>query len=632
MRRALALNAALLTAVLIVSSVVPAVAVPAAAVPAAASGDRAREPGRAPYASAVTARRPDTVPGEVLVRFDPGRSDARSSLAVGRLLPDVGGRVSQDLDRAAPGLRRVVLDRGVSVPAAIARLEARDDVAYAEPNYVVRAAASPNDSRIGELWGLDNTGQRVQGVAGRADADIDAPEAWNLTTGSAGVTVAVLDSGVAADHPDLAPNLWVNPDEVAGNGVDDDGNGYVDDRRGWDFVADDSDPSDEQGHGTHVAGTIGAKGDNDTAGGGSTDVVGVAWNVRLMPVRVLDHDGEGSYADLIAGIDYARQNGAQIGNLSLGARWVSQALYDAFAAAPGVTWVVAAGNDGSDLSFATQFPCEFDLANIVCVAASDQNDRIASFSNYGSAAVDVAAPGVSTLSTSSHTRVYFESFETSISGRWVTGGTPNTWGRTTSVPAAGATGTWLTDSPTGFYPNGSDNWARTTAIDLRGKRSCILGFRAVFDIESWFDFLRVEVATSSTGPWTEIQRLSGYWPAPDELIEAHLPAGFDGAPAAYLRFRLNPDDQYDGDGAYLDDVTLSCSGIYSSGSYQYLSGTSMATPHVSGVAALVKARTPGLTTAQLRARLLAGVDKKTSLTGKVATGGRINAYRAVTGT
>ena len=327
--------------------VTPAVAAERERRPAGAAQEK--EP--APYA-----------PGELLVRFeDTGSGPAGQRSMRDRAVAEVGGRVAQRLDRAVPGLRRVTLQDGVSVTEAIAALEARDDVAYAEPNYLLSAEAVPNDSRFPELWGLHNTGQRVKGVTGTVDADIDAPAAWDLTKGSANVTVAVLDSGIAEAHPDLAPNLWANTDEVAGNGVDDDGNGFVDDRWGWDFIEGDALPRDEQGHGTHVAGTIGAKGSNDTAGPGTTDVVGVAWNVRLMPLRVLDETGTGSYSHLIAAAAYARQNGAHIANLSLGGSWYSEALRDAFAAAPEVLWVTAAGNDGTDLEYLAHFPCEFDL-------------------------------------------------------------------------------------------------------------------------------------------------------------------------------------------------------------------------------------------------------------------------------
>lgn len=601
------------------------VAVPVGPGAAAAAPDLGRRDDRRQRPNAAA----EQVANELLVRFDTTGRHATSRVDRAHAVARVGGRITESLEPAVPGLHRVVLAGNVDANQAIAALRSRNDVRYVEPNRLLHAAAVPDDSRFDEQWALHNTGQEIQGVAGTPDADIDAPEAWNVTTGSPDVTVAVLDSGVAYDHPDLAPNMWVNTDEIAGNGVDDDGNGFVDDRRGWDFVSGDNAPTDEQGHGTHVAATIGARGDNDTTGAGTTDVTGVAWNVRLMPIRVLNENGEGSYADLIAGIGYAHRNGAHIANLSLGARFNSDAMRDALAAAGDVTWIVAAGNESSDLEWAEQYPCEFDLPNLVCVAATDQNDELASFSNYGASGVDLAAPGVSTLSASPYSRVWFDDFETPIDRRWVTGGTPDTWARTTSVPAAGATSTWLTDSPDGPYPDGSDNWARTAAVDLTGTRDCVVRFRAVYDVESFFDFLRVEASGGTDGPWTEILQLTGFWPAPDETIEARLPDSLDGAPAAHLRFRLNPDEQYDGDGAYLDDVAIACGGVYAADSFQYLSGTSMATPHVSGVAALIKAAHPDFSTAQVRAKLLASVDRKESLAGKVATGGRINAALAV---
>jgi subtilisin family serine protease len=589
--------------------------------PSRSMGARPAEPSESPLLAPFA-------PQELLVRFDTAQLGVAPDAGVEQAVSGVGGFVAESLDEATPGLRRVVLDEGVTVEQAIAELEGRGDVLYAEPNYLIRAAGVPNDSRMGQLWGLHNTGQRVQGVTGTPDADIDAPEAWNITTGSSAVTVAVLDTGVAGDHPDLAPNMWVNGLEIAGNGVDDDGNGFVDDRAGWDFVAGDNDPSDEQGHGTHVAGTIGARGGNDTAGNGPTDIAGVAWHVQLMPVRVLDHAGNGTYAALIEGIEYARRNGARIGNLSLSGWEFSQALYDTMAAASDVTWVVAAGNDDAKNvdDFWAVYPCNFDLANVVCVAATNQRDRLAGFSNYGPVSVDVAAPGVNTFSAAAYSRVFFDDFETS-SGGWVTGGTPDTWARTTSVPL-GAQGTWLTDSPDGRYPDSSDNWARTPALDLTGRHHCAVKFYALTDTESWFDFFYVEAATSPTGPWIELGRWSGFL---DGAFDTRLPASFDGAPAAYVRIRLNPDDIYDGDGLYIDDFAVECSGLYSAASFHHLSGTSMATPHVSGVAALVLARHPNFGTAELRAKLLSSVDTKPWLTGKVVTGGRINAHKAVTG-
>ncbi|HEY3186687.1 MAG TPA: S8 family peptidase [Solirubrobacteraceae bacterium] len=419
----------------------------------------------------------------VLVRYRPGttaaeRADTRHDAAVAR--------------QAGLPLPRLELDKpaaAVTVDQAVADLNTDPDVLYAEPNRVVHAMLAANDNLFADEWGLNNTGQSVTSAAATpvpvAGADIDAEAAWDLTTGDASVVVGVVDTGVDATHPDLAPNIWTNTREIPGNGVDDDGNGFVDDVHGWDFVGNDNAPADvtapggNPGHGTHVSGTIAARG-NDGPGFNS-GVAGVTWSSTIMPVRVLDENGSGTLADVVAGYAYAARNGARIINASLGDFNPSQTERATIASFPNTLFVVAAGNDGAntDSGDATtcgslanppascSFPCDYGLANIVCVAASDRADELATFSNFGTRFVDLAAPGVTIWST---------------------------------------------------------------------------------------------------------------------------------AP----------------------------------GGWRSLSGTSMATPHVAGVAALALARDPSLTTAQLRQALIQGVDKKASLTGKVASGGRLNALGALT--
>ncbi len=329
----------------------------------------------------------ETRAGELVVRF---RSDVEAGeRAAARSAAEVA------IQRGLPlsGAQVVKVERGQSVADAELALESRPEVLYAEPNYAVHSSATPDDPLFSQLWGLRN----VAPAGAVGGVDVDAPGAWDLATGSRGVLVALVDTAVDFAHPDLAPAAWQNPGESGAgresNGLDDDGNGKVDDWRGWDFSAGDNDPTGLEVHGTHVAGTIGANG-ND--GYGTT---GVNWQVSLAALRVLDANGAGSSAGVAAAFAYAGQIGAKVVNVSLGGPGSSQAVDDAVAASPETLFVVAAGNSGLDNDAAPQFPCNVAHENLICVAASDQADGLASFSNRGAVSVDLAAPGVSILST-----------------------------------------------------------------------------------------------------------------------------------------------------------------------------------------------------------------------------------------
>ena len=352
-----------------------------------------------PPAQAVTASQPPPgsagestfVPGELLVRFERGVNGTER----GELRRDQGLLFERNLP--LPGVQLVQTD-GKPVAAAAAALEREQGVAYAEPNYIYRTSAIPNDPGFDQLWGLNSTGQAVAGTSGTPDADVDAPEAWDVTTGAAGTVVAVVDTGLDQVHPDLAPNVWANPGETAGNGADDDGNGYVDDARGWDFVGNSPNPTDPNGHGSHIAGTIGARG-NDGAG-----VAGLNWQVSLMPVRATNASGGATAAQVAAGLAYAGAEGARVANVSLGAPFASSAIADAVARSPNTLFVAAADNGGADgvgdnADVVGDFPCSLPAPNLVCVAASDRNDNLTAFSNFGPTSVDLAAPGVAIGST-----------------------------------------------------------------------------------------------------------------------------------------------------------------------------------------------------------------------------------------
>ena len=278
---------------------------------------------------------------------------------------------------------------GQSVEELVRHYNGLDLVDFAEPNYRMQAAAVPNDQFYGVLWGLP---------------DINAETAWDTRTDSSSIIVGVIDSGVEYDHPDLVDNMWTNSDEIAGNGIDDDGNGYVDDFFGYDFDNEDPDPRDDNGHGTHVAGTIGARGNN------SIGVTGVGWNASLMALKVI---GTGSNADVARAIDYATDNGAKITNNSYGYAGSnvggSQTISNAVGRAKdaGVLYVVAAGNSRStipasnmDGSF-NSWPAELSKVhdNVITVAATDSDGSFASYSHWGTESVQIAAPGTQIGST-----------------------------------------------------------------------------------------------------------------------------------------------------------------------------------------------------------------------------------------
>lgn len=281
--------------------------------------------------------------------------------------------------------------RGTTVPDAIAAYQGDARIQYIEPNYVVRADDTfPNDPEFVRLWGLHNTGQ----TNGTVDADIDAPEAWDIGTG-ASVLIGIIDTGVDWAHEDLADNIYTNPNEIPANGLDDDGNGFIDDIHGWDFVNNDNNPFDDAGHGTHVAGTIAGVGNN------SIGVVGVSWHAQILPIKFLGAGGSGTTADAILAVQYATLMGARLTNNSWGGGGFSTALRDAIAAAgeAGYLFVAAAGNSGVDIDAFPHYPSSYDLDNIISVASTTDHDDLSSFSNYGLNSVDLGAPGSDIFST-----------------------------------------------------------------------------------------------------------------------------------------------------------------------------------------------------------------------------------------
>jgi len=316
--------------------------------------------------------------GEVLLKF----KNQVQQQGINRVLSQVGIQVIKQL--SAVQVYRCRISGTKSVLDAVAQCKSSPDVEYAEPNYIYHTSIVPNDPRFSSLYGM-----RM----------IQAPEAWDIQKGSKSVIVGVIDTGIDANHKDLRDNVWRNPGE-SGNGkennrVDDDNNGFVDDVQGWDFVNNDNKPFDDNEHGTHVSWSIGAVGNN------SEGVAGVSWNVSIMPLKFLDASGSGSTGDAVEAIIYATNLGAKILSNSWGGGGRSQALEDAiqFANDHGVLFVAAAGNEFSNNDQAPTFPANYEIENVISVAASTENNRLAGFSNFGAKTVELAAPGNQILST-----------------------------------------------------------------------------------------------------------------------------------------------------------------------------------------------------------------------------------------
>ncbi len=392
-------------------------------------------------------------PSSLLVRF---RTSTFGAAAV-QVLP--GAVLTAEID-LVPGLDKVELPPGEGVADALARYRASPQVLYAEPNYVVRAADVPNDTFFSSLWGLQNTGQLVGGQPGIPGDDIQAVAAWQRITGTTTVPIADIDSGVDYTHPDLYENIWINQAEIPAsrrqNLIDVDGDGLItfwdlqdprnqgpgkiigrnpgridaqdilapmvldaqgndtgmggwaypgntqdgdtahpNDFVGWNFVADNNRPLDDYSHGSHTAGILGAVGNNNLG------VTGVLWKAQIASLKFLDNTGNGTDADSILAINYAVRHHLPISNNSWGGGDFSQTVLDALTAArnAGHIFVAAAGNYSENTDLYSFYPADYHVNNIISVAATDNQDHLASFSDYGATSVHLAAPGVNVYST-----------------------------------------------------------------------------------------------------------------------------------------------------------------------------------------------------------------------------------------
>ncbi len=613
----------------------------------------------------------DYVPGEIIVKFKENRVDLKKSTGITKSSQFATRKnlsVKENIRRA--NLTVFKIKGKEAIEPAIARLKADPDVEYVQPNYQYYPSdITTNDTSRGLLWGLDNTAQSVNGISGSSDADIDAPEAWVISeaTTSTSVIVAVIDSGVAYNHPDLLANMW------SGTGcVDENGAVLGGCNHGYDFEDNDKTPlPSTSSHGTHIAGTIAA------VKGNGLGIMGVAPQAKIMAMKT-----SFTTVDNVKSINFAKQNGAKVINASWGCyvlpdqggthadctgsgNYGDQALSDAIAGFPGLFIAPAGNGDGdSDASGDNHdsgqtlhsYPCDLTLSNIICVAATDQNDSLATFSNYGATSVDVGAPGTNIYSTVADSPVMSENFNSitapNLPSGWVTGGTNNKWatynfsgdkviyGQVPSFPYDNNANTTVT-SPTYNLGSGTsganiDFWARCDTEYLSG----------------WWDYMQLEYSADGVNfsvppdPYYGDLGDGFRWDEPTlDIFGGENPLDSTGGsvyhyadisiPTQYLtsnfkfRFRWVTDSSGNNyDGCWVDDVKITKFSDGSDEKYAYSDGTSMATPHVAGLAALIEGYNPSLTSAQVKNTILTTGDSRSSLSGTVS-GKRINAQKAL---
>jgi subtilisin family serine protease len=558
------------------------------------------------------------VPGEVLVKFRADAAPQHRAAAVAAKAHSAVAGLDADWSRV-----RVL--PGESVDQAIAAYAADAAVEYAQPNFVYRIAAIPNDPSYGQLWAFKNSGQTVNSPIqppaevdathnpGTYGDDIDIEPAWGVTTDCSGAVVAVLDSGVNYNHQDLAANMW--------NG----GAAYP--NHGWDFVGNgDNDPMDLNGHGTHVAGIIGAVGSNGVG------VAGVCWKARIMAVRAMDAQGSGTSASIIQGINFAVARGAKVINMSLGGGGTFDSAYSAAidnAKNAGVLVVVAAGNDGTDNDASPTYPCSFTQPNLLCVAALDQSYALAGFSNRGAASVDVGAPGVNILSTWTGTH--------SVTSEPISSG----WYGSTTTSASG--GGWYTKAASGYtflidpgtYPNGlyganTDDRVWKTFSGLSGASAVTVDLQVAADLAAGDSLSAAcknapgDAFSGGTVLDTETGVRTGR-----NFVPYSLDISSCASTSTTLGFQLKslPGSPRDS-GVAISPMTIKRLDLNTT-SYNTIEGTSMATPVVAGVATLLRSYNPAFTFSDTVSALVQAGRSVASLSGVTTSGKAVDAMRSL---
>ncbi|MEO6035218.1 MAG: S8 family serine peptidase [Verrucomicrobiota bacterium] len=496
----------------------------------------------------------------------------------------------------------LIRSKNRTTAALLAELKNDLSVDLVEPNFIRRPYGGlPNDPLFGQLWGLRNTGQAVNGFSGTSGSDINFSAAWRMArTTTNEIVVAVIDSGVDYNHPDLADSMWTNRVEIPGNGIDEDGNGLVDDYFGYDFADGDSNPTAGGLHGTHVAGTIAATGKNQLG------VIGVDYQARIMALKVENNAVPNSFPDdaIVSAIDYTimmKLRGVNVVaiNASFGGPDYGESMRAAIAAAGdvGIVFCAAAGNGSSDNDLIPAYPASYRLTNMIVVAATDPNDALTGFSNYGTNTVDIGAPGINIFST-------------------------------TPTNVAGTTA-FVTRDSSNFVANALTYSGFTTGI-TGTLYDCGLGYAADFPPE-----VNGNIALISRGTLLFSEKVANAMAAGAlaAVIYNNSSGNFSGT-LSYFADWIPAVSLSRADGLALKAAALAtnitvANFLDSTKIYQFLQGTSMATPHVVGAVAFAAMNFPAENVTERIQRVLGNVDVVPALEGKVRTGGRLNLLRMV---